>query len=393
MRAVAPLFRDNEGHMRRTIRLSYYDLTMHGLSETAAAWVDALERLTMRNDLALRTLLPLSAVVSSFKLLSKIERFCACCYRDDEVAGRPKYNRLLWSIDCVEACPIHNVLLQTVPYARDRKQYKFWVPGLSRLDGANLAKYAARDADEEQAQSARLVADMLDDIYQYPDAFAHGCSPDKFVRHAVSTLFGGQPMRLANHLGIARSDVCGWCSEKMKPSLPRMVLLAYCCGCCVSDVLLGNRVMLRKVYRTSDADPLNCRSDKPSETLLEELEFVFRSGSAQNLHQAAQLLGVTERYLHKLAPDIAASLVQEGMQKRRSAKDQRAEARFHDFWQSFQDLRSQGSYPVREKVAARMRRLTGTRLNFYEAARFHARACRQAETTPHSGTAQRGDAD
>ncbi|WP_342965417.1 hypothetical protein [Paraburkholderia sabiae] len=141
--------------------------------------------------------------------------------------------------------------------------------------------------------------------------------------------------------------------------------------------------MLRKVYPISNADPLNCKSAKDSQNLLAELDVLFRSGSTENLHQAARLLNVTETFLHKLAPEIAASLVQRGTAIRHCRRIQREEARFHDFWQSFQELRFEGIYPARVKVLERMRRRTGKGLGFREAARFHKRAFDLAETSPY----------
>jgi hypothetical protein len=66
-------------------------------------------------------------------------------------------------------------------------------------------------------QVARLVAELLDDIHQYPDAFAKGGSPSKFLQYAVNTLFGGRVQRLASHLGIAYTELYNWCYDKKRP--------------------------------------------------------------------------------------------------------------------------------------------------------------------------------
>jgi hypothetical protein len=167
----------------------------------AADWVSALERLTLRNDLRLHTLLPLRNILGSSALLSKFEKFCPRCYRDDECANRPKYNRLLWSIASVDACPIHETLLQPVPYAW-QKMRSFWLPGISRLDGSSLSETSAARANNEQITSARLVAELLDDVHHHPDAFANSNSPSKFLQYAIRMLFNGKGALLANHLGI-----------------------------------------------------------------------------------------------------------------------------------------------------------------------------------------------
>jgi len=146
--------------------------------------------------------------------------------------------------------------------------------------------------------------------------------------------------------------------------------------------------MLRRVYRTSGANPLvtrqRCGAAKASEELLAELDKVFESGSALNLCQAARLLDVSEGLLRRLAPDVAARLVQRGKETRRREKIQREAARFDDYWQSFQELRLENSYPAEHKGQARMYQHTGRILGSLEATRFHRKALHLAETAPRS---------
>lgn len=383
-RAIAPFFADQTAYTEDTVTNSCYDLSMNGVAGMAAGWVDALESLTFRNDLALRTLLPLRKLVAPFALVSKRERFCPRCYRDDECANRPKYNRLLWSIASVEACPLHETLLQPAPYARQVEMRSFWLPGISRLDGSSLSESSAGRANGEQITSARLVAELLDDVHQHPQVFADRSSPSTFLQYAVSTLFNGKAAQFANHLGINRSELHGWTTGKIRPSLPRLVLIAYCCGCGVSDVLLGNRVMLTKVRRTVDARCLAKRqrngSAKSKEELLAELEKIVDSGVASNLRSAARLLDISEKFLHRLAPDIAARLVATGKEVKHAEILQREDLRFEHFWQSFQDLCLRNVYPARRKVRERMYLQTGMKLGFDEASRFLRRAHHRAET-------------
>lgn len=174
------------------------------------------------------------------------------------------------------------------------------------------------------------------------------------------------------------------------PSLPRLLLIANCCGCCVSDILLGNKVILRKVDPASVARPLIVRqrwgaATKTSERLLAELGRIFESGSAQNLRQAARLLDVDEKFLRKLAPDIARRLVKRGRETMRREKIQREEARFDAFRQSFQELRLESIYPTAQKVIARMYQRTGRGVGYLERTRFHRRALHLEETALRPG--------
>ncbi|WP_408602441.1 TniQ family protein [Paraburkholderia guartelaensis] len=158
-RAVRPLFHVQE---MRTLHFSLYRSTMNGASGSAAAWANALEKPTMRTDLTPRTLLPLRTLIPLIKLLSSNVRFCPDCFGEDESAGRQQYSRLLWSIHCVEACPLRNTLLETAPEAPKHKRYTLWLPGFSRIDGTSLANRPPTKARNEQVRSAQLVAQLLD---------------------------------------------------------------------------------------------------------------------------------------------------------------------------------------------------------------------------------------
>jgi polynucleotide 5'-kinase involved in rRNA processing len=82
---------------------------------------------------------------------------------------------------------------------------------------------------------------------------------------------------------------------------------------------------------------------------------------------------VSESFLRKLAPDIAASLVQRGRDIKSRERIQREKTRFDGYWQSFEELRLENVYPARAKVTDRMYRHTGTKLKFVESTDFHRR--------------------
>jgi transcriptional regulator with XRE-family HTH domain len=373
-RAVVPLFAKQTTRNQDWLADTCHDLNMNGLAGLAEDWVGALERLTLRSDLHLRTLLPLRGLVPSFALISKRERFCAQCYRDDELANRQMYNRLLWSIGCVEACPLHGTLLLAVPCTSQVGMRLFSLPGISRIDGSSLSSAPSSRASAEQIMSARLVAELLDDVHHNADVFTN-CHPSgTFLRYAINTLFDGKAEYLAKHLGVNKSELHGWTTGKIRPSLPRLVLIAYCCGCGVSDALLGNKVKLRKVRRNSTTKRLSNKartgSARPQEELRAELEQLVESGTASTLRSAARLLDISEKYLRRMAPDIASIIVAIGKEARHTASVQRADIRFEHFRQSFQHLSVGGVHPSRREVVKHVYLQTGIKLGFDDAGKF-----------------------
>jgi hypothetical protein len=357
---------------------------MNGVCGRAAACVNALERLTFRNDLTSRTLLPLRICVPCAKLLSRQERFCPSCYSDDESLGRPKYNRLLWAIHCAEACPLHNVLFETVPKALKREAYTIWLPGVSRIDGTSLANQETRKATEKQMRSAQLVAELLDEVHQCPEKFLNAYRTKEFIQHAADTLFNGNIARLAKYLGNqAALDNC--CARGRQISLPMLTTIADRCGCKISDVLLKSDMKLCRVYESANTSIVlyrhrGIRTFKTSHALIVELERLDSHGLLKNLSHACRLLDVSKNCIQKLAPDFATMLVHRGQKSRREEKLAREERGFDEYWKYFQELRREGIRPTRPKVAERIFQRTGVRRNFVYGA-FHTRALSTANLT------------
>ncbi|MEX3856489.1 TniQ family protein [Paraburkholderia sp. BR10923] len=384
---VRPLFENQEVC---TPNFNQYATVMNGVSGVAATWVDVLEKLTLRTDLILRTLLPLRGVIGRTKLLYRKERFCPCCYRDDEALGRPKYNRLLWSIECVEACPLHSTLLETAPEASKRNRFTFWLPGISRLDGGSLANHKARQASDQQVRMARLIADLLDDIHEDPEAFANGAPISEFLQHAAITLFEGKISKLFSHLRCPKSFY------KLKygatrPSLPLVAHIASTFDCDISDILLGRKVPLKIIDLSFDFKRLNCRRHfrivESSDALLTDLKNLESSGMAKNLNQTCSLLDVNKDRLRKLAPDIVARIVKIGREDRHRQKFEREESNFAKYWQCYQELRSQHVRPTRNRVSSLVTQRTGRKFNWSEASKFQTRASRLSAAIKVAGDA------
>lgn len=346
---------------------------MDGLSGLSAEWVGALERLTLRTDLRLRTLLPLRDCVPTFALLSHRERYCPRCFEDDLQHRRQIYNRLLWSIGCVEACPRHGLLLQVAQPGKKRRNDSFWLPGT----GCDLKEIPHHPAAEQQIKSANLVAQLLDAIHHDSARFRGYCSADAFLRHAVDTLFNGIAENLAKHLGVSKSELHGWMTSKNCPSLSRLTLIAFCCGCGISDVLLGNRIRLKNIARTSPttrlAEKTRTGAARPKEELREDLEKLVNANMHVSLRAAARLLDVSEGYLRQIAPGATKSLVASWKAANHVKSVHRSEQRFQYLRQAFQQLTRNNEYPALHKLRALVYDETGIKLGYKESHNFFLR--------------------
>ncbi|MDD2270961.1 MAG: TniQ family protein [Desulfuromonadaceae bacterium] len=82
--------------------------SMNGCNSSAEAWVDALEQLTLRNDLRRLTLLPFSHMFSDKNLVKTFRRWCPSCLDEWLSNGLTLYEPLLWCINMIKICPLHH---------------------------------------------------------------------------------------------------------------------------------------------------------------------------------------------------------------------------------------------------------------------------------------------
>lgn len=86
--------------------------TVNGTGIIAADVVQALEKLTMREDLTCLTLLKWSQVFPQRRLNRHTKAWCPVCYQDWYLNNQTIYDPLIWSFQAVDICPKHKIPLQ-----------------------------------------------------------------------------------------------------------------------------------------------------------------------------------------------------------------------------------------------------------------------------------------
>ena len=115
---------------------------MDGAEPVARHAVDAISRLTGRSDLGRCTYLQFMTldVLRNGVVLARQKRWCPCCWGDDAFMNGP-YERKLWSLSVVDACPIHSTVLVDRCYSCGRQQPPISSdvrPGICALCGGSL---------------------------------------------------------------------------------------------------------------------------------------------------------------------------------------------------------------------------------------------------------------
>jgi hypothetical protein len=344
-----------------------YRLNMCGLSESAVLWVDLLNRFTCRSNLQLLTLSSLKNLLSAYRLIESENRFCPLCYKEDETAGRDKYDRLLWTIRCVTACPIHKHQLVHEPQARGRRPFPFTVPGISRIDGRSLANATSKPSSRHETDTARLVAALIDDLKVERHEISFTAA---FLQEAVSSLFDGNSAALALHLGVSKSQVHGWMHERILPSLSCVTRIAIAFDCSISDVITGQTSSLRLHHRNEFPRGLFGLARRsgykiPLKNLAASLDHFIKSNPDSTATEAAKHLDVSPRFLRDNFPEQNKALVTAGRLSRLRIAQSRLDAKYQAYERLHLTLEENDTYPSRRMVTALLKE-QGVRLTYAE---------------------------
>jgi len=345
--------------MARDIGRADYAANLSNLTELACQWAQTLNELTLRTNLQLCTLLPLRDLISPLKLMSGKRRFCPACHREDKKLGRDRYDRLLWFIDSVVACPLHGTRL--VELTEQKRK-----PGSNNESDAMSAEVDATMADSDspasayEIESAQLVAELLDDAVFFSGRRYEPSAQSAFLIHAIDTLFAGKSAHFAAHLRVGKSQMHGWAEGAVRMSLPRLALTAYCCGCAIADILLGNRVMLslRPAPHCQDRRLIQMGgtgAKRPKGELQSELAEMMRGAGVKSAADVAKAIGISMKFFRNEFPQEHAAAVQQGRDLTTTLRDEARASYDQLYLAEHIALQEAGIYPARRRVVESMR--------------------------------------
>lgn len=346
---------------------------VNGKGNAAREWSTALNELTRSNDLQNLTLLSLRDIVPDYQLLSHCQRYCPACYLDDERHSRPTYNRLLWVIAVVTACPIHGVRLLHSCHRCEvltSAHARFFVPGFCADCGIRLCNNEAPKADAFEVDIATRVGEFLDHSRLLDSSIAGAAGVASFLHHVRDVVAGGEAKTLADMLGTTKTNVHGWMLGTVMPSFPAIVRMAQIFDCPVSDVLQGNQIVPR--LRQASAARLTLRAtartnrDVDKDEVRNRLEEISKGEERPTLSVAAASVGVSVKYIQRNFPDLHVRIVSRSTEQRRLETAHRRSRKEARIVGAREELANEGIYPSRRRIEARLK-ADGIRLGRQEA--------------------------
>ncbi|MDQ3097492.1 MAG: TniQ family protein [Chloroflexota bacterium] len=302
--------------------------SLNGSGHQVALVVAALEVLCGVQDLAELTFLGREDATSVRNGFRAMRAWCPRCL---DVPVETAFDRLAWTIRVITTCLRHDtVLAERCPECgRAHGPITQWAqPDRCPWCGARLADAQTGTSDASIANAERCVARQL---------VAPGGPTRSEVAALLRTRIGATGLRpLSRATGVSISELSWIRSGRARPSVATLVRLALPAP--------GPEAARR---RRTPPEPRSVRA---------ALEAALERDMVPSLRQVAREIGSTPASLHRLAPNLARSLVRRGWRERRAGVRQRRSALMAEIRRAVRRVAARDGSVPRRAVERRLAR-------------------------------------
>jgi hypothetical protein len=274
-----------------------------GAGISASNLVSAFETLTMRRDLSWTTMITWANVLSERLLIRTKKAWCPACYETWRQRDEIVYEPLLWALEPVTVCPIHNIPLTSscsnctaqfyYSIRRDQPGFcarcKVWLgnlPETSRPDGflestedSKWQLWKARSAGELLASAPNLQTPVRSHVV-------------KSLRYCIDKYGWGRTNCFISRFKMSEALLRSWLLDKAIPALEAILQLTYKMDVSLLSFLCGNLDPESQSLREEDKDK-DRGTRKPitdSPLLPEAVKIILAAAASSEEHPSLQRL-------------------------------------------------------------------------------------------------------
>jgi len=316
----------------------------------AETYIDALQKLTTRDDLRFLTMLPWKDVISHRHLIRPNRAWCPTCYHEWQ-AGATVYQPLVWSLDVVTICIRHHQRLQSKcpsckrdirPLAsRSSPGYcpscHAWLgqPTQTGLQhDENLVGYEV----EWQRWVNQQISEMLTVTPALTTSLQRSVMAGSISRSIRGSVFKSE-LSFARQCGLAQSSMNSLCRGDSVPQLSTLLKISFFTRVPVVDLLLGRppnafgvqtRTSLNHVPKTGKPAALSQRwSRNKTKTIRRLFEELAKATPPLSMVEIRKRLSHPATSLRSKFPELCQKTV---VRYREHVKNNREE-----FWESVRE--------------------------------------------------------
>ena len=221
---------------------------LNGTGVMASDLVQAVNVLTSHHQLHLLTMLPWSGVLPSRALMRSTRVWCSRCYEEQRIDRDETYEPLLWTLNVVKICPIHQQLLcdrcphchqSNLPLAwRSRTGYCSrcgeWLGGLSP------AAAECKDLTETELEWHIWAANAVGELIAAAPTLVFKLPKERVANalsNCVKQFSEGNIAEFSRLIQAPKNTVWLWCKGKNLPQIDTLIRLCFCLRISVLDLL------------------------------------------------------------------------------------------------------------------------------------------------------------
>ncbi|MBD2070281.1 TniQ family protein [Leptolyngbya sp. FACHB-671] len=221
---------------------------LNGTGVMASDLVQALNKLTGHNRLHLLTMLSWSKVLPSRALMRSTRAWCPKCYEEQRVNGYEIYEPLLWTLNVVKICPIHQQLLcsrcphchqSNLPLAwRSRTGHCFKCEKWLGSSSPSSSEY--KDLAETELEWLVWTANAVGELIAAAPVLENEISKERVANglsNCAKHFSEGNIAKFSRLIQTPTNTVWLWCNGKNLPQLDALVRLCFCLRISVLELL------------------------------------------------------------------------------------------------------------------------------------------------------------
>jgi len=212
---------------------------LNGYGIMATDFVRALKQLTLRNNLEFLTLLPFSEVLVTKGLLRPYKAWCPICYQQWKQNQKNIYDPLLWSLNDVKVCLVHqHPLLENCPHCCCKLLWLDWKSNIEYC--SQCSQYLGKCSNTSVMTQEKWIVEVLGDFLKNADELSFSLTQEhiqKSLIHAVDQITKDNMAAFAAMHKIPKNTFWGWYSGKNRPTLSALLQICHNLGISLCEFL------------------------------------------------------------------------------------------------------------------------------------------------------------
>ena len=308
-------------YLKNFLRVS---MVLNGFTTKTSDMVQALEQLTLRQDLRFLTMLTWRNVLSTRKLLKRARAWCPLCYEEWREKGQIVYEPLVWALEDVSICPGHRSKLQTLcPYPdcnlpqsplAPHSQPGFcsrcsrWLGMPLQSQGERRSAPGNKEWEWEQWE-VNAVGELLS------SAPSLSIEPQRermlsSINTYAEKLTSGKMLTLLNQVQYSPRAITSWLYEGVEPQLGSLLHFCFDLGASPFRMLMGEVEEVAVAKVRSKEKPKRQPRKFDTDRLRQALEAVLQGSEdlPPSLKEVARRLEYHPRQLQRHFPDLCRAI-------------------------------------------------------------------------------------